>query len=282
MRIKILILATALLLPMLAGAQAQINTKKFKIGDFTEKTTKIVLSGNDFYDSCLKDEISARWRISPYEFCTLEEFDALKKDQNLYFLLTTKGQFKKETEPGLRFLTLIKGGLDAENGINDMLEIVSMPLSSAEDPSGRELVILPIFIDIIQQYTLDSMEKDINAYGGLANYSINITSTKDMSIIFAEEDLSDRIDDTTKSAMKEKDIEITDEESADEFFTKNASSTLVSYTVYPSDRRIGSYCYKMLIDAQTYELYYFKKHRITKKNGPGFLKEDLLRIMSIR
>ena len=116
MRRKILLLLAAILLPILAGAQAQINTKKFKIGDFTEKTTKVVLTGNDFYDSCLKDEVAARWRISPYEFCTLDDFETLKKEDSFYFLLTTKGQFRKETEPGLQFLTLIKGGQDAEKG----------------------------------------------------------------------------------------------------------------------------------------------------------------------
>ena len=281
MRRKILLLFAAALLPMLAGAQAQINTKKFKIGDFTEKTTKVVLTGNDFFDSCLKDEVAARWRISPYEFCTLKEFETLKKDDSFYFLLTTKGQFKKETEPGLQFLTLIKGGQDAEKGINDMLEIVSMPLASAVDPSGRELIILPIFLDIIQQYTLDSMEKDIDAYGGLANYTINIASADEMSIVFAEEDLSNEIDETIKTAMEDSDIEITDEESADNYFTENTPGTLVSYTVCPSDRKIGSYCYKMLIDAQTYGLYYYRKHRLSKKVGPGFLEEDIKRIMDI-
>ena len=58
------------LFPLMAGAQAQINTKKVKISDFTEKITKVVLTGNDFYDSILKDEVKTHWRVSPYEFCT--------------------------------------------------------------------------------------------------------------------------------------------------------------------------------------------------------------------
>ena len=66
------------MLPVLAGAQAQINTKKVQIGDFTQKVTKIVLNGNPFYDASLKEEIAARWRISPYEFCTLDEFETVK------------------------------------------------------------------------------------------------------------------------------------------------------------------------------------------------------------
>ena len=54
---------TAMLFPIIAGAQAQITTKKIKIADFPEKITKIVLTGNDFYDLALRDEIAAGWTL---------------------------------------------------------------------------------------------------------------------------------------------------------------------------------------------------------------------------
>ena len=34
----------------------------------------------------------------------------------------------------------------------------------------------------------------------------------------------------------------------------------------------------MLISADTYGLYYYKRHRISPRKGPGFLKSDLKRI----
>ena len=126
---RFIILIAAVLIPFITGAQAQINTKKVKIEDFTQKITKVVLTGNIFYDSSMEDEIAARWRVSPYEFCSVQEFEQLKGNSEYYFLLTTKGQFKKETEPGLQFLTLVKGGEKAEGGIDDMLEIVSLPIA---------------------------------------------------------------------------------------------------------------------------------------------------------
>ena len=46
---KFLILALAIMIPVTMSAQAQINTKKVKIEDFTEKTTKVVLTGNIFF-----------------------------------------------------------------------------------------------------------------------------------------------------------------------------------------------------------------------------------------
>ena len=143
---KLIILFAALIMPLMAGAQAQITTKKVKLEDFTQKITKIVLNGNPFYDTSLKEEIAARWRISPYEFCTLEEFDKLKGNDRYYFLMLIQGQFRKETAPGLQFLSLVKGGQGADKGIDEMLEVVSLPFASAEYPTGRELVFLPALL----------------------------------------------------------------------------------------------------------------------------------------
>ncbi len=279
---RILIFIAVALLPVFAGAQAQINTKKVKIGDFTQKVTKVVLTGNMFYDSSLEDEIVARWRVSPYEFCTLQEFEQIKGSDEYYFLLTTKGQFKKESEPGLQFLTLVKGGNKAEGGIDDMLEVVSLPIASAEDPSGRENIFFPAFLDIIQNYALESMERDASAYTGLSNNSLNLPKTKDLTMVFSEGDLSTEITDLVKGLNFDDKMLATDEDTADRHISNETAGTVVSYVAVPTEAAPGSYCYKMLIDSQSHELYYFKKHRITKKTGAGFLAEDIRRISSAR
>jgi hypothetical protein len=263
-------------------AQAQINTKKVKIGDFTQKITKIVLTGNLFYDSTLEDEILARWRISPYEFCTLEEFEQLKGNDDYYFLLTIKGQFKKESEPGLQFLTLVKGGEKAEKGISAMLEVVSLPFASAESPSGRETVFFPAFIDILQEYTLKSLDRDLHAYSGLSNYSLALSKTKDMTIVFSEDDLSTEITEEIVNNYFVEGMIKTDEATADKYMTDSESNTVVSYVVAPTTAKAGSYCYKMLFDNQSHTLYYFRRHRISSGVGVGFLAEDIKRIASHR
>lgn len=280
---RLLILFAALMMPYFAGAQAQINTKKVKIGDFTQKTTKVVLTGNAFYDGALQDEVAAKWRVSPYEFCTIEDFDILKGNDSYYFLLTTKGQFKKEKEAGMQFLTLVKGGKEAENGIDNMLEIVSMPFAPTEDPTGRELTFLPAFLDIIQNYALDSMEKDINAYTGLANYTLNITKAGKKRIVFLESDVNKSVDKQMQELYFDAGITMEEEEEdADRNIMEHIPDVLVSYTVSPATPGKGSFCYKMLIDAGTHQLYYFRKHRISKKCGPGFLPEDIRRIAAPR
>lgn len=267
---KILLFFAFAIMTASAFAQAQIDTKKVKISDFTQKVTKVVLTGSALYDGVLQDEVAARWRISPYEYCTLDEFNSLKGSDKYYFLITTKGQFKKEAEPSLQFLTLVKGGSNASKGIDEMLEIVSMPISSADDPSGRELVFLPVFLTIIQEYTLDSMDRDYSAYLGLNNYTSNISKASEKNIVFSENDIAPNVEMGDCASFV-----VTDEDSADEMIMNNAQNTLVSYVAAPAEPVNGSFCYKMLIDAQTYELYYYRKHRISAKSGAGFLPYDI-------
>lgn len=276
---KLIILITALIMPLMAGAQAQITTKKVKIEDFTQKVTKVVLNGNPFYDTSFKDEVAARWRISPYEFCTLEEFEGLKGNDSYYFLILTQGQFRKETAPGLQFISLVKGGQGADKGIGDMLEVVSLPFASAEYPSGRELIFLPAFLDIIQNHTLEAMENDFNAYGGLSNTAQKLGKSGNMDIVISEDDLNSLV---SEEMTDSEGMTITDEDDADSYMLDEVSGTLVSYVVAPSEPVKGSFCYKMLIDAQTHELYYYRKHKISPKAGVGFLPEDIERINKAR
>jgi hypothetical protein len=277
---KLLMILAAAIIPMIAGAQAQILTKKVKISDFTEKMTKVVLTGNEMFDLSLQEEVKARWRVSPYEFCTWEEFMNDRNSSDYYFLLTTSGQFKKETEPALDMFSLVKGGTGAT--INSMMEVMFMPFASAQDPSGREFVFLPVLLDIIQSHTLKSMEKDLNGYVGLSGYSTNMSRTGNMQIVFSEDDLNSEITTEYRDLNFDSDILVTDEDSADDYVIENAPNTLVSYVVAPTGGNIGSYCYKMLINAQTHEIYYFSRHKISRKYGVGFLTEDIKRINSYR
>ena len=75
---------------------------------------------------------------------------------------------------------------------------------------------------------------------------------------------------------------VTDEDSADKLIINNAPNTLVSYVVAPAVPVNGSFCYKMIFDAQTYELYYYRKHRINAKSGVGFMPYDIKSIVSAR
>lgn len=279
--IQILALAIAgLLLTTDALGQAQITTRSEKLKDFTSKTTKVVLTGDEFLDEAVKESVAATWTVSPYEFCSNEEFQNLKGNADFYFLMVVKGQFRRESEPGIDMLTLVKGGEGADKSINDMFEVVSFPLRSTEDPSGREFVLLPAFLKIIQEHTTSLTDTEMKAYSNIGAKDSKRLRIK--RIFFWAEDFAPQVDEQTKRSLDEDILIKEDEDEVDEIFSEGTFNTVVSYVVTPSEPVNGSICYKMLIGSDNHELYYFKKHKITARNGKGFLPGDIKSIKLLR
>lgn len=279
--IQILALAiSGLLLTTDALGQAQITTRREKLKDFTSKTTKVVLTGDEFLDEAVKESVAATWTVSPYEFCSNEEFQNLKGNADFYFLMVVKGQFRRESEPGIDMLTLVKGGEGADKSINDMFEVVSFPLRSTEDPSGREFVLLPAFLKIIQEHTTSLTDTEMKAYSNIGAKDSKKLRIK--RIFFWAEDFAPQVDEQTKRSLDEDILIKEDEDEVDEIFSEGTFNTVVSYVVAPSEPVNGSICYKMLIGSDNHELYYFKKHKITAKSGKGFLSSDIKSIKLLR
>lgn len=277
----LLILAGLAAMPASMLAQQKVSTKKYKIADLGTRTTKVVLSGNDMLDAALKEEVAALWRISPYEFCTGEEYNSLKKNPDYYFLLLARSQEKKYR--GILTLTLMKGGDPAAEDFQKRpVDVASLPFSSAGFPSGREMALMPAFIDIIQDYIAKSMDSDRVGYTGFDVYAGNVRRSGHKRIFFADTDMTPELDSAVIKRYFDEDMVLCDEAEADTQFTSRAYNTLVSYTVSPFDPEKGSLCYKMLIDADSHELYYFAHHKIGDKKWAGFQPKDIRRIAAPR
>lgn len=261
-------------------AQAQIYTRKEKLKDITAKTTKVVLSGDEMLDEALKESVAASWTMSPYEFCTNGEFEKLKTSDKFYFLLVVKGQQRKESEPGIDMLTLVKGGEGASKSINDMLEVVTFPLRSAVEPSGREFVLLPAFLNIIQEHAQNLISSEVKAYSTLSAEDTKKLAIK--RIYFSKDDFAPQVDSKTIESLDEDIIVEDDEEDVDKVFSDGTYNAVISYIVAPTEPVNGSVCYKLLIGADNHKLYWYKKHKISPRAGIGFLAMDLRAINQIR
>lgn len=269
-----LLLACLTLLPVTAGGQAKINTKKLRIADFGARPTKVVLGGNDMTDSVLKEAVSAGWRISPFEFCTREEYLKLKNDPREYFLLLARSNEPKYR--GIVTLTLMKGGKSGTGDTSDRpVDIASLPFRSSDFPSGREMVMLPALLDILQDYASKALLSDKAGYKGFKLYSKNLSKADGMKVIFSKEDIEPDLSDTFTLKYLTGDVCAVDEELADQAFLDSAPETLASYVVAPFGPEKGQSCYKMLIGTRTHQLYYFKRHRIGAGKWAGFLKKDI-------
>ena len=283
-RFAILLAALCMGLGLAAQTRpANVSTRRYKFSDFSDKVTKVVMSGNDMLDSALRQEVLDRWSGSPFEFCTLDEYRQLKTSTQYYFLLAAEGQGKDDHETGILFLTLLKGGSETQEGSNAQTEVISLPLAPASGGSGRELVFLPALVEGIQDFILKAMESEKSAYSGLGFFNQGFSRKGHTKrICFSEDDLSPSLSSKDRERFMDEDMFIREEDEADNLFMAGTYNTLVSYMVAPTEATSGDLCYKMLIDAGTRKIQYLKKHKISARNGAGFLRDDLRRIARSR
>ena len=195
-----------------------------------------------------------------------------------YFLLRVEGRFRKEGEASIEYLTLVKGGPASDKGISKMQEIVSLPLQAVGDETGKVFVFFPAFIDIIQEHILNVSEDILKAYVGNSFYSNRIEEQGSKVIIFDKAEIG--------YSVTEEDIEelfhgkaiLSDAAAAEEAMQKAAPQTIVSLAISPSEPKNGSYSYKMLIDAQSNRMVFFRRHKISSRLPAGFTREDIKRI----
>lgn len=225
----------------LASAQGKIYTRKAKLADFPTRTTKVVASSSNLLELAFREEVSTRWRISPFEFCSPEEFKAQANDNSIYFLYIGH-------HDGVSHLVLYKGGKeDEKESMKKPFEVVRIPISSSGSPSGRELMLMGAFIDIMQAFIEDAMISDKAAYSGLKWY--NGRSLRNMRVY-------------------------TDPDSADAAYMQGEPDALVGVCIAPHSPEDGSRCFKMLISADTHELYYFKSARFDSPEDAVFSERE--------
>ena len=260
-------------------AQGKVTTKKYRLADFTDKVTKVVLSGNELLSDAIREEVVAQWTASAYEFCTLEQFEKLKTDPNYYFLIAAESRFPGEETPGITFLTLVKGDPAAAEGISAMPEIISLPLVAAAGGSGRELLFAGALVRAVQEFTLEAMESEKVAYSMESWFNRNYNKYgRMMQILIPEEDLAPSVSERDLEKCLDEDFRIVSTQEADSLYLAGSYNTLVSYVVAPFIPSDGSYCYRMLFDAGSNDLFYIERHKITPKRGVGILPEDLRRL----
>ncbi len=276
-----LALALIVLFPCLCGAEGRVFTRKVRLSDFTTRTTKVVLSGTGILDAALRDEITSRWYLSPYEFCSVAEYEALKGRADYYFLRLLSDAPKGEAG-GVLFLSLMKGGKEKNpDSLDQTFEVVRMPITATEYSSGREFLYLGAFLEIIQEYVEDAMEADAKGYAGLSGYSARTAREQRKRVWISEEDMGFELTDAQRDRFLGDRMVIAGEDIVDRVFRNGTRDALVSMVVCPVSARKGDWCYKMLISADTHQLYYYQRHRISFKAWKGFQLKDI-RVISGR
>lgn len=273
--IGIILLTLVIGLPLFA--QGQVTTRKHRLADFTDKMTQVVLSGDQVLDAALRREIPYYWTSTTFEFCSLEQFEKIKTQDKYYFLIPVESTFKGEEEPGIRFLTLVKGGADAKDGIAAMHEVVSIPVSASVGTTERDLVYLGGIIQAIQEYTLAAMESESAAYKMSTWFNDRFKkSVAGKDVYIAQEDLSSDVTEKELAKLeKNLSLHLVPSSESDWQYVHQSADTVVGYVIAPIFPGKGSVCYKLLFEADTHRLCYLERHKLSEKKSEGFLASEL-------
>ena len=262
--------------------QQKVDSGKEYYGDIPARMTKVVSAGdNSMTDLLFRDAVEENWTISPFEFCDYEEFDRIKTDTNYYFLMRLDKRHRQDSDPSIEFICFLKGNEDADKNISAMPELLALPLLPENDDNDRVFSYLPAYMNIIQNYIQKIVDGKIypsrhgNIYLGTPDKSRNSV------ILFNEEDMAYQPRMQEFEKMFRGKAQAVPQKEIDTALDTAAHKTLVSLVVAPSAQGKGAYCYKMLISADTYELMYYKRHRLSPRKGAGFLKSDLRRISKL-
>ena len=237
-RLKYIIALGLLLLPLLCSGQIAVFTKKQRIADFSAKTTKIVLTGEETFDLCLRGEIASRWRISPYEFCSRAEYENSKTSSKYYFLHCEKDK------GGLLEMVLTRGGgKGGSSNLDSRMDVVSVPVN---------IRYMSIIIDIIQNYVEDATVSEAKGILGLKSYNGNLRKVKRKKLYYVSRE--------------------------DEYFTdsliSDSAPCLVAFSITPEKPSPKAKVALFIASADTHELYYYKKRKFLIEADRNFSEKE--------
>lgn len=236
-------------LPVICFADgAKLYTRRARLEDFTSKTTKVVLAGDALMQTALREEVSTRWYLSPFEFCTPDDYEKHRNTNKFYFL-------RPVIADGIIHLCITKGGnTDDDNILKRGFDVISMPMANADQPTSRELLYIGAYIDILQKYMEGAMASDTKAYAGLPQLNAAAMS-KRKTLLECEE--------------------------ADKNFAESAEGYSSGLVIAPKREGENAVCYKIVVTCDTHELCYFKQHKLGTKSGREFLKQDIAKINAL-
>ncbi|HIZ86931.1 MAG TPA: hypothetical protein IAC03_02070 [Candidatus Coprenecus pullistercoris] len=257
----------------------KVNSGREYYGDIPLRTTKVVIAGdNSMTDLLFKNAVEENWDISPFEFCSYEEFEQLRTDTSYYFLLRAGKMLRKDNPQYMESVCFLKGNSEAGTDMSRMPELIALPMFPENDDSDRIFTYLPAYMNIIQSYIQRISEGRIYPSRRGMVYPSPLDMSGTPVLLISEPDMACDPTPEDLGRMFSGKASITCQEDIDQALEEAAPETLVTLTVAAPAGSKGAMCYKMVIGADTYGLYYFKKHRLTPRKGPGLLRQDLRRI----
>lgn len=278
---KFLFAGLMLVSTLMLSGQAPFPDKE-EIQQFSVSKTCVVLEDDPFsvFNQYIKEAVQAFWKITPYEFIEVKDFNLRRRDPQYSFIVLTQTNFEKDKANGLfNFLNLLQG--QKVGSIGEMPEICAIPLSFAGEEDLDYGYKLGAILSFMQKHA-EMIKADPSLTGRkyLKYYNKFIPDVAGKTILVKQEDLSPQIStiEDIKAIYGNK-IEIVSEEDIVKAIETKAPATVILHKVGPVGEDTGSgYCFKMLIGTDDANMYYYNQHVINKTNPNGLLAADLKRL----
>jgi hypothetical protein len=277
---KLCFLISVFTLSVLLKGQAPFPSKD-EINQFMASKTCVVLESDpfSFYNKFIKEAVQAYWKITPYEFIDVKEFNIRRLKPAYSFIVLTETNFDKDKSNALfNFINLLQG--KKVDKLGEAPEICAIPLSYAGEDDIGYAYKLGIILSFMQKHAqMISEDPSLTGRKYLKYYNKFVPDVIKKTILVKQEDLSPDISTIERiKAIYPHDIKIVTEEEIVDAIAKKTPNTVILHKVGPVGEKKAGYCFKMLIGVDDANMYYYNQHLIDTKNPNGLLEADLKRL----
>jgi hypothetical protein len=272
---------TLVILPGLVLTAQSPFPNKDEIKQFTVSKTCVVLEDDQFssYNASIRKAVASYWKITPYEFIDVKEFNLRRLKPGYSFIVLTQTDYEKDKSNSLfNFINLLQG--KDVNKLGEMPEICAVPLSFAGEDDLEYSYKLGAILSFMQKHAkMISEDPSLTGRKYLKYYNKYIPETHSKTILIKQEDLVPEISSIKAiKAIYPYKVEIVSEDEIVKAIENKTPNTLILHKVGPVGERNAGYCFKMLIGTDDSNMYYYNQHKIDIDNPNGLLPADLKRL----
>jgi hypothetical protein len=233
---------------------------------------------SDFNEK-IKEVMTRSWTITPIEFITTKEFEKVKSNPELSFLMTTIVTFQNDkTKARYNFLSLLMG--QDKTVVRDMPDLCSLPLSYLQVEDASYNYKLEAFVQFIQSH-VNAVLKDPSLIGekGFKQYNKATGGLSNKRLLLVKEDLAPDVRDIKKvKAVYPHKVEIVTREEISEAIERKDPDVVFLHKVGPEKTRVRARVYKLLVGAGDSKLYYWDYEMIKVASDDALQASDLKKI----
>jgi hypothetical protein len=233
---------------------------------------------SDFNEK-IKEVMTRTWKITQVEFITTKEFEKIRDNPDLSFLMTTTVTFDRDkTKARYNFLSLLMG--ETKASVRTMPDLCSLPLSYLQVEDASYNYKLEAFVQFIQSHVKAVLENpDLIGEKGFKLYNKASGGLANKRLLLVKEELAPDIRDIKKiKAIYPYQVEIVTQEDIADAIERQDPEVVFLHKVGPEKTRIRARVYKLLVGAGDSKLYYWDYEMIENANDDAFQARDFKKL----